>query len=142
MCCGLVAALRRRFPKVGISLHKGAPKQVAQMLIEEVAEVGLATSPCPATPNWSPCPAMVAARDRPPIPAPLAHLDHLSLEQLALEPLIHPITPPSRGRSRLDQAFEARRLRPNIVLEAIDSDVIKTTTSAWAWAWASSPRWP
>ena len=123
---GPVAALRRRFPKVGISLHQGAPKQVAQMLIEEVAEVGLATESLSSYPELVTLPfyewqhVIVL-----PSQHPLAHLDHLSLEQLALEPLIT-YHATFTGRSRLDQAFEARRLKPNIVLEAIDSDVIKT----------------
>ncbi|TXJ04806.1 MAG: LysR family transcriptional regulator, partial [Alicycliphilus sp.] len=38
-----VAKLRKRFPKVNVSLHQGNPQQVARMVIEEVAEVGLAT---------------------------------------------------------------------------------------------------
>ena len=38
-----VAKLRLAFPKVNISLHQGAPDQVARMVIEEVAEIGIAT---------------------------------------------------------------------------------------------------
>src|SRR5688572_25084024 len=38
-----VALLRRRYPKVSVSLHQGNPEQVAQMLIEETADIGLAT---------------------------------------------------------------------------------------------------
>ena len=38
-----VAALRKRYPKVNVSLHQGTPDQVAQMLLEEVADIGLAT---------------------------------------------------------------------------------------------------
>src|SRR5436190_6209096 len=38
-----LAQLRKRFPKVNISLHQGSPAQVAQMLMEEVAEIGIAT---------------------------------------------------------------------------------------------------
>ena len=40
---GPVAQLRKRFPKVNISLHQGAPDQVARMVIDEVADIGLAT---------------------------------------------------------------------------------------------------
>ena len=96
------------------------------MLIEEVAEVGLATEslyrfdelvtlPCY---EWQHVVVMPAGH-------PLAQLERLTLEHLALEPLIsdHPTL---TGRTRIDQAFESRRLKPNIVLEAIDSDVIKT----------------
>ena len=56
---------------------------------------------------------------------PLAHVDRISLEDLAIEPLVSYHLSYS-GRSRVDQAFAARRLKPNIVLEAIDADVIKT----------------
>ena len=121
-----VARLRKRFPKVNVSLHQGNPQQVAQMLIEEVAEVGLATEsldrfdelvtlPCY---DWQHVVVMPAGH-------PLAQLERLTLEHLALEPLIS-YHPTFTGRTRIDQAFESRRLKPNIVLEAIDSDVIKT----------------
>ena len=38
-----VAALRTAYPKVNVSLNQGAPDQVARMLIDEVAEIGIAT---------------------------------------------------------------------------------------------------
>ena len=38
-----VAKLRELYPKVNVSLHQGSPDQVAKMLIDEVAEVGMAT---------------------------------------------------------------------------------------------------
>lgn len=121
-----VARLRKRFPKVNISLHQGNPQQVAKMVIEEVAEVGLATEsldrydelvtlPCY---EWQHVVVMPSGH-------PLAHSERLSIEQLAVEPLIT-YHPTFTGRSRIDHAFESRRLRPNVVLEAIDSDVIKT----------------
>ena len=58
-----VAKLREAYPKVNVSLHQGSPDQVARMVIDEVAEIGIATesladytscSPCPAT-NGSTC---------------------------------------------------------------------------------------
>ncbi len=121
-----VAQLRKRFPKVNISLHQGTPEQVAQMLIDEVAEVGLATEslegfdalislPCY---EWQHVAVMPAGH-------PLARVERLSLEELVPHPLIS-YHPSFTGRTRIDQAFATRRLKPNIVLEAIDSDVIKT----------------
>ncbi|OZA98532.1 MAG: transcriptional regulator [Polaromonas sp. 39-63-203] len=38
-----VARLLEAFPKVNVSLHQGSPEQVARMLIDEVAEIGIAT---------------------------------------------------------------------------------------------------
>ena len=121
-----VALLRKRFPKVNISLHQGSPDQVARMVIEEVADVGLATEslagfdglvtlPCY---EWRHAVVMPAGH-------PLAQLERISLEDLAVLPLVS-YHPSFSGRTRLDQAFAARNLKPNIVLEAIDADVIKT----------------
>ena len=55
----------------------------------------------------------------------LAQLERIELEDLAIQPLVL-YHPSFSGRTRVDQAFAARRLKPNIVLEAIDADVIKT----------------
>ncbi|CAG1019181.1 HTH-type transcriptional regulator CysB [Burkholderiaceae bacterium] len=121
-----IAQLRKRFPKVNISLHQGAPAQVAQMVIDEVADIGIATEslgdydglvsmPCY---EWQHAVVMPAGH-------PLALVERISLEDLAQQPLVSYHVSYS-GRSRVDQAFAARRLKPNVVLEAIDADVIKT----------------
>jgi len=121
-----IAQLRKRFPKVNISLHQGAPAQVAQMVIDEVADIGIATEslteydelvtlPCY---EWQHAVVMPASH-------PLTQVERISLEDLALEPLVS-YHPSYSGRSRVDHAFAARKLKPNIVLEAIDADVIKT----------------
>jgi LysR family transcriptional regulator, cys regulon transcriptional activator len=56
---------------------------------------------------------------------PLAAVERPTLEQLASEPLVlyHPTV---TGRTRIDTAFARARLKPQLALEAIDSDVIKT----------------
>ncbi|MFZ9137073.1 MAG: CysB family HTH-type transcriptional regulator [Hylemonella sp.] len=121
-----VAKLRGLLPKVNLSLHQGTPEQVALMVIDEVAEIGIATEslaeydelvtlPCY---EWQHMLVLPAGH-------PLADKDRLSLEDLAVHPLIT-YHPSFTGRGRIDQAFSQRRLSPNIVLEAIDSDVIKT----------------
>jgi LysR family cys regulon transcriptional activator len=121
-----IAQLRKRFPKVVVSLHQGTPEQVAGMLMDDTADIGLATEslaefeelvtlPCY---EWQHMVAMRADHA-------LASTERLTLEQLAGEPLIS-YHPSFTGRKRIDQAFEQRRLTPTIALEAIDSDVIKT----------------
>lgn len=123
---GPVAAVRKRWPKVSISLHQGTPEQVAQMLIDETADIGLATE------SLSDFESLVTLRCYEwqhmlvmPATHPLANEPRLTLEQLGREPLIT-YHPSFTGRTRVDQAFAARSLKPNVVLEAIDSDVIKT----------------
>lgn len=121
-----VAALRKKFPKVGISLHQGSPEQVARMLLDDVAEIGLATEALGDHPDLITLPCyewehvIVLRADH-----PLAEQPRLTLDDLAKEPLVL-YHPSFTGRTRIDQAFATRHLTPNIVLEAIDADVIKT----------------
>ncbi len=121
-----VAKLRTAYPKVTISLHQGSPDQVARMLIDEVAEIGIATEslsdyqelvtlPCY---EWQHMLILPAEH-------PLARKDRLTLEDIAHEPLIT-YHPSYTGRTRIDHAFAQRKLTPRIVLDAIDSDVITT----------------
>jgi LysR family transcriptional regulator, cys regulon transcriptional activator len=121
-----VAKLRLAYPKVNVSLHQGSPDQVARMLIDEVAEIGMATEslagytelvtlPCY---EWQHVLLL-------PVGHPLSHKEHLTLEDIASEPLIT-YHPAYTGRTRIDHAFATRKLVPRIALEAIDSDVIKT----------------
>ena len=121
-----IARLREAFPKVNVSLHQGSPGQVARMLLDEVAEIGIATEslsefddlvtlPCY---EWQHMLVM-------PLNHPLARNENITLEELAREPLIT-YHPSFTGRTKIDQAFAAKHLHPRIALEAIDSDVIKT----------------
>ena len=121
-----VARLREVFPKVNVSLHQGSPDQVAQMLLNEVAEIGIATESLVNYPDlitlacyeWQHMLVLPTAH-------PLATKATITLQDLALEPLIT-YHPSFTGRTKIDQAFAAMRLEPRIALEAIDSDVIKT----------------
>ena len=121
-----VAKLREQYPKVNISLHQGAPDQVARMVIEETAEIGIATESLANYPELVTLPCyewqhvLVL-----PATHPLAKKERLTLEDIASEPLIT-YHPSFTGRTRIDNAFAQRQLTPRIVLEAIDSDVIKT----------------
>ena len=121
-----IAQLRKRYPRVQVVLHQGMPEQVARMLLDDVAEIGIATEslaehgelvtlPCY---EWQH--VLVV-----PTGHPLAAAERPSLEQLAAHPLVlyHPTV---TGRTRIDQAFARTRLKPTVALEAIDSDVIKT----------------
>jgi LysR family cys regulon transcriptional activator len=126
MLPGPVALLRRRYPDVRVALHQGNPDQVARMLIDGSADIGLATEsledhdelislPCY---DWQHVIVVPPGH-------PLASVERPTLEQLAAEPLVS-YHPTFTGRRRIDQAFAQRKLTPDIVLEAIDSDVIKT----------------
>ncbi|HMO06079.1 MAG TPA: CysB family HTH-type transcriptional regulator [Paracoccaceae bacterium] len=123
---GPVARLRQAYPKVAVSLHQGSPDQVARMLLEEVAEIGMATESLTRYPELVTLPCyewqhMLVF----PSGHPLLDRERITLEDLAQVPLVT-YHPSFTGRSRIDQAFAQRHLQPNVVLEAIDSDVIKT----------------
>jgi LysR family cys regulon transcriptional activator len=121
-----VAQLRKRWPKVQVVLHQGMPEQVARMLLDDVAEIGVATEALTEYPELITLPCyewqhmMVVPRGH-----VLAGVERPTLEQLAAHALVlyHPTV---SGRARIDQAFERQRLKPLVALEAIDSDVIKT----------------
>ncbi|MGP1628866.1 MAG: CysB family HTH-type transcriptional regulator [Giesbergeria sp.] len=121
-----VAKLRDAYPKVNISLHQATPDQVARMLIDEVAEIGVATESLADYPELVTLPCyewqhvLVMPHGH-----PLAQKERIGLDDIAHEPLIT-YHPSFTGRTKIDQAFAARRLQPRIALEAIDSDVIKT----------------
>jgi LysR family cys regulon transcriptional activator len=96
------------------------------MLIDEVAEIGIATESLAEYSELVTLPCyewehmLVLPADH-----KLARLERITLEDVALEPLIT-YHPSFTGRTKIDHAFAARKLAPRIALEAIDSDVIKT----------------
>ena len=115
-----VAKLRQTYPKVNISLHQGSPEQVATMLIDEVADIGIGFSELVTLPCYQWQHVLVLVQGH-----PLALKENLTLEDIAREPLIT-YHPAYTGRTKIDHAFATRKLAPRIALEAIDSDVIKT----------------
>jgi LysR family cys regulon transcriptional activator len=121
-----VAKLREAYPKVNVSLHQGSPDQVARMVMDEIAEIGIATEslsdyqdlvtlPCY---EWQHVLVL-------PQTHPLVKKERITIEDIAAEPLVT-YHPSFTGRTRIDAAFAQRKLVPRIALEAIDSDVIKT----------------
>ena len=121
-----VAKLREAYPKVNVSLHQGSPDQVARMVMEEVAEIGIATESLADYPDLVTLPCydwqhvLVLPQAH-----PLARKDRITIEDIAGEPLVT-YHPSFTGRTRIDTVFAQRKLQPRIALEAIDSDVIKT----------------
>lgn len=121
-----VTKLRAAYPKVNVSLHQGSPAEVARMVMDEIAEIGIATESLSDFPDLVtlPCYEWEHMLVLPPS-HPLAKKERITLEDLADEPIIT-YHPSYTGRTRVDQAFAQRKLEPRIALEAIDSDVIKT----------------
>ena len=116
----------QRFPQVKLSLHQGSPRQVCDMVMSGEADIAIATEaiaeydelvmlPCY---QWNRC---IVATPR----HPILKEHPLTLEAIARYPVIT-YDDAFTGRSLINKAFLGRGLRPNVVLTALDSDVIKT----------------
>ena len=117
-------------PGVQLRLHQGSPQQIARWLLDGVADIGIATETLAEVPELAalPCYAWTHSVVMPPQhPLALAHAagSALTLQRLAACPLIT-YEPGYTGRRHIDEAFTRQGLAPNIVLAAMDADVIKT----------------
>ncbi len=123
---GVIKQFRELFPRVRLILNQGSPEEIVSMLQSGEADVGIASEKLMTEDQLAAFPyyrwhhtVLV------PEGHPLTREAHLSLEALSQYPLVtyrRGIT----GRSRLDVAFKAAGLKPEVVLSAQDSDVIKT----------------
>ena len=123
----VVKEFRDKFPKVTLHLHQGSPKQVAAMLISGEADIGVATE---ALGDYSqlvtlPCYRWTHSVIVPPGHPLLQETGPVTLQQLTRYPIIT-YEVGYTGRSHIDDAFHAEGLHPNVVLTAMDADVIKT----------------
>jgi LysR family cys regulon transcriptional activator len=122
----VVGAFKRKYPKVHLTIKQGIPPQLAEMVIAREADIAIATEALDGYPKllalpgyeWSHC-VVVPAKH------PLAKNERLTLEAVAGYPIVT-YDPAFAGRSHIDEAFRAQGLAPDIVLSAVDSDVIKT----------------
>jgi len=121
----VVRDFMQRYPQVRLSLHQGNPRQVCEMVLDGTADIAIATEaiadyddlvmlPCY---QWNRC---VVATPR----HPILRESPLTLEAIARYPIIT-YDDSFTGRSHINKAFLGRGLKPNVVLTAIDSDVIK-----------------
>ncbi len=113
-------------PKVRLILRQGSPVQISSLVTSGEADIAIATEaiehfqelimlPCY---QWNRC--VVVPPDH-----PLLNEKILTLEAISQYPVIT-YDFAFTGRSKINQAFEKKGLTPNVVLTAIDSDVIKT----------------
>lgn len=123
----VVRDFRVKFPHVTLHLHQGSPKQIAEMLISGEADIGVATEALAHYPQLVtlPCYRWTHSIVVPPGHPLLAHTEPVTLLQLAQYPLIT-YNMGFTGRSHIDDAFEREGLHPDVVLTAMDADVIKT----------------
>ena len=117
----------KRYPGVKLSIKQGSPMQICEFVMDGSADIAIATEGIDQFPD-------------------LAALDCYKWNRSIIVPDGHPLLSLGRpiqladvaawpiitydfafaGRSKINRAFEAERLTPNVVLTAIDTDVIKT----------------
>jgi LysR family transcriptional regulator, cys regulon transcriptional activator len=125
-----VRDFRAAHPQVALHLQQGSPSQVAQWVLDGRADLGVATEALAGHPGlltlpcyrWThvvvvPAGNALAGEARGGAP--------LTLQRLARCPLIT-YEAGYTGRSHIDEAFRAAGLQPEVVLSAMDADVIKT----------------
>ncbi len=123
----VVKDFRDKFPKVTLHLHQGSPKQVAAMLVSGEADIGVATEALGDYPQLLtlPCYRWTHSIIVPPRHPLLDVQGPVTLEQLTHYPIIT-YEMGYTGRAHIDDAFKAHGLAPDVVLTAMDADVIKT----------------
>ena len=121
----VIKQFSERYPKVKLTLHQGNPGQIAKEVMAGKADLGIATEsladvdelmslPCY---EWHHC--LVTPLDH-----PLLQQGSISLFDVARYPIITYDTA-FAGRSKINRAFEQQGVTPNIILSALDADVIK-----------------
>ena len=123
----VVRDFRRLYPHVTLHLHQGSPRQVAEMLLSGEADLGVASE---VLSDYAQLLALPCYRWTHSIVVPPGHelLDlagPVSLAELARFPIIT-YELGYTGRTRIDEAFTGAGLTPDIVLSAMDADVLKT----------------
>ena len=125
----VVESFVKKYPKINLNIHQGDPAQVTAQILNGEADVGIATESislndkifCIPCYSWNRC--LVMPKDH-----PLLRVKDINLNHLATYPMItydYAFT----GSTIVSKVFKEANIQPNIMLTAIDADVIKTYVS-------------
>lgn len=121
-----VAQFRTAYPNVHLVLHQGSPQEIASMLLDGRADIGIATESLADNPDIAAFPyhswnhVVVVPKSH-----ELEKVKPLTLEAIAEWPIIT-YHEGFTGRPAIDAAFAKAKLAPDIVMAALDADVIKS----------------
>lgn len=121
-----ILAFRQQYPSVTLHMHQGAPRQIAEWASRGKADFCVATEAMELFENlvmmpcyhWNRC--ILVTQNH-----PLAQLSKVSIQDLAQHPIVTYVVG-FTGRGKINEAFSQHGLEANIVLTAVDADVIKT----------------
>lgn len=121
----VVAKFRQAFPNVHLVLHQTSPTEIAAMLLDGRADIGIATEAVSQHPDLMAF-AYYSWRHTVIVPNghPLEQVERLALSDVARFPVIT-YHEGFTGRPTIDRAFEEAGQKPDIVMAALDADVIK-----------------
>ena len=125
-----VRDFRISHPDVTLHLQQGSPRQIAEIVLAGQADLGVATEALTDYPELVALPCyrwthVVVVPPKHPLALEAAEGKPLTLQRMAQFPVIT-YEPGYTGRSHIDDAFGREGLKVDIVLSAMDADVIKT----------------
>lgn len=122
----VVQAFRREYPHVTLALQETSPAHIVELLMTGEADIGVATEAVAGDAGLTSFEAytwqhvLVVSHGH-----PLTEIETPTLEDIARFPVIT-YDAGFTGRNKIDAAFARAGLKPEIVLTALDADVIKT----------------
>ncbi|NML24636.1 CysB family HTH-type transcriptional regulator [Zoogloea dura] len=121
----VVTQFKQAFPKVHLVLHQASPTEIVTMLQDGRADIGIATESLAGVPDFVSFPyygwhhSVIV-----PVGHPLESVEPLTLEAIAEHPVIT-YHEGFTGRAKIDETFAKAGLTPDVVMSALDADVIK-----------------
>ena len=122
----VVAQFKKVFPNVHLVLHQSSPDEIVSMLLDGIADIGIATEALESVTELASFPyyswhhAVIV-----PPGHPLESVYPLTLESIAEFPIIT-YHEGFTGRAGIDETFAKNGLILDIAMSALDADVIKT----------------
>ncbi|KAA8735624.1 CysB family HTH-type transcriptional regulator [Acinetobacter qingfengensis] len=122
----IINKFKRLFPKVNLVLQQANPSEISELLLRGEADIGIATELLQSeefivsVPYYQWKHSIITPNQH-----PLASLTNIQLQDLQKYPLIT-YHEGFTGRAKIDKAFKDANIDVDIVMTALDSDVIKT----------------
>ncbi len=122
----VVSQFKKKFPNVHLALHQGSPQEIVELLLEGRADIGIATEALDGIPELVTFPYYSWHHT---VVIPKGHRlegkPNLTLDEIAEYPIVT-YHEGFTGRKSVDDTFAKAGITPDIVMSALDADVIKT----------------
>ena len=122
----VLKAFNEAYPGVELQIHQGTPRQLVQWAINDDIDFSICTEELAQSSQLTNIPcyrwnrSLITLADH-----PLQKIKRLTLKDLCQHPLITCVSG-FTGRETFNQTFEAADLKPQVVLSAADTDIVKT----------------